>query len=116
MVEQHHVDRPDVEALKRLVDGGLRIRILVRIKLCDHEDLIPGDAGAAHGFAHLAFVPVDVRGIDEAHAVFERLEDRRNAAVAMKTVGADAVDRHLDALLNFDGARCHIEASGIGRF
>ena len=98
MVEKHHVNVADVQLFQRHVDCGFRIGKLVRIKLCDHEDILTGDAVFLHGlpdpFPDGLLIVVHIGCIDEPAAVFEQGFHRIHACIVVESIGSETYNRH----------------------
>ena len=117
MVQQHHVDVADVEFFKRLVNGVCGIGKLVWVELGYDEKFLSGHAAFAYGLPDLAFVAVDVGGVDEANAVFDGRFECVDALAAVQAIGSDAVDGHLAAIIELHGFFFQIKSApsrGIG--
>ena len=115
MVEEHHVDVPDIQLIKRHIDGDLGIAELIRVYLGDNKDFLTGNAiflhASADTLAHGLLISVHIGRVNEPAAVFQKRHHGAYAGIVIERIGAETEDRHLIAAVQHYGAGIIVEHS-----
>ena len=95
VVQQHHVDMPDIQLFECLVYRPPGMGILVGIQLCDDENLFARHARTSHALADFALVAVKGSRVYQAVAALQGLAHGISADGTGQTVRPQSDDGHL---------------------
>ena len=98
LVNEQQVDVVGVQTCQRLVHN-IGIGVEGRPQLGFEENFLPQQTGLLHGAAHGFFVAVGVGGVDKPCTIVQCAQHGSFSFVRGQQEGADALCRHLDAIV-----------------